>query len=181
MTNASLTAICGKPPIPIHSKDDEASHEEAIMFKLLVDLINVPDEEYDRRNSASTAAHATNALYMSMAQDSLPQKTEQYSYGALWTIYSELFNFIKQIPVEHHAMQRLVDWISELRKIHVQTLHIWGKDIELWKGLPLLGPEWVELVQEYGVSSEDCKGRRFRAFRDLLESSGSYALYDYWK
>lgn len=77
-------------------------------------------------------------------------------------------------------MQRLVDWIAELREIDVQTLHIWERDIELWKGLPLLRPEWVEWVEEYYVSPEDCKSSRFRAFRDLLETSGGYALWKPW-
>ncbi|CAD0113272.1 unnamed protein product, partial [Aureobasidium uvarum] len=181
MTNASLTSICGHPRISIHSQDDKASREETIMFNLLIELINVSDQEYDRSTAASAAAHATNALFISMTPDPSRRQTEKYSYGALWTIYSELFNFIKQIPVEHHAMQRLVDWVAELRKIHVQTLHIWGKDIELWKGLPLLNPEWVELCQEYCGPREVMLSRRFRTFRDLLESSGGYTLYNYWK
>ena len=116
-----------------------------------------------------------------MTPDASLRHTEDYSYGALWTVWSQLFNFIKQVPVGHHAMQRLVDWIAELRMIEVQTLHIWGKDIDLWKGLPLLYPEWVEWVEGYYVSPEDCKSHRFRTFRELLETSGGYALWDHWK
>jgi hypothetical protein len=77
-------------------------------------------------------------------------------------------------------MQRLVDWIIELRKIEVQILQIWGKEIELWRELPLLGPEWVEWVEEYHVA-DDIKGHRFRTFRDLLERDGGYALWNHWK
>jgi hypothetical protein len=50
MTNASLTAICGHPPIPIHSQDDDASPGETIMFNTLVTLIDVPDQDYVRRS-----------------------------------------------------------------------------------------------------------------------------------
>jgi hypothetical protein len=78
-------------------------------------------------------------------------------------------------------MQRVVDWIIELRKIEVQTLQIWGKDIELWKGLPLLGPEWVEWGEEYYVAGDDPKNNRFRVFRDSLECNGGYALWNFWK
>jgi hypothetical protein len=133
-----------------------------------------------RSTSASIAAQATNTLYLSISAESSLRQTETYSYAALWTIWSELFNFIKQIPVEHHAMQRLVDWIIELRKIEVQTLQIWGNDIELWRQLPLLGPEWVEWTEEYYVA-QDIEGDRFRTFRDLLERDGGYALWNYWK
>ena len=48
MSNASLTTICGFPPIPIHSQDDNASPGETVMFGILTDLINVPDQEYVR-------------------------------------------------------------------------------------------------------------------------------------
>ncbi|KAI4851118.1 hypothetical protein E4T44_02332 [Aureobasidium sp. EXF-8845] len=181
MTNASLTAVCGNPPIPIHSQDDDASSHETTMFNILVTLINVPDQDYTRSTSALIAAQATNTLYQCISAQSSLRQTETYSYAGLWTIWSELFNFIKQIPVEHHAMQRLVDWIIELRKIEVQTLQIWGKEIESWKDLPLLGPEWVEWVEEYYANPEDCKSGRFKTFRDLLESSGGYALWNYWR
>lgn len=107
--------------------------------------------------------------------------SEQRSYAALWTVWSELFNFIKQIPAEHPAMQRLVDWIIELRELEGQTLHIWNRDIELWKDLPLLGPEWLEWVEEYYVHPENGRGSRFKAFRDLLEEQSGYALWNFWK
>jgi hypothetical protein len=48
MTNASLTAVCGNPPIPIHSQDDDASSEETVMFNILVTLIDIPDRDYVR-------------------------------------------------------------------------------------------------------------------------------------
>jgi hypothetical protein len=48
MTNASLTAICGTPPIPIHSQDDAALPGETTMFNTLVTLIGVPDRVYVR-------------------------------------------------------------------------------------------------------------------------------------
>ena len=48
MTNASITAVCGDPPIPIHSQDDDASPHETTMFNILVALINVPDQDYVR-------------------------------------------------------------------------------------------------------------------------------------
>ncbi|KAH0372720.1 hypothetical protein KCU65_g991, partial [Aureobasidium melanogenum] len=181
MTNAALTTVCGHPPVPIHSESDETWPPETEMFNILVNLIDVPDEDYSRTTSASQAASATNALFLSMTPDASLRHTENYSYAALWTVWSQLFNFVKKIPVEHHAMQRLVDWIAELRLIEVQTLNIWGKDIELWKDLPLLKPEWVEWVEEYYISPEDCKSNRFRTFRDLLETSGGYALWNFWK
>jgi hypothetical protein len=77
-------------------------------------------------------------------------------------------------------MQRLVDWIIELRKIEVQTLQIWGNDIELWRQLPLLGPEWVEWIEEYYVAG-DIEGDRFKTFRDLLERDDDYSLWNFWK
>lgn len=46
MTNASLTAICGNPPISVHFQDDEASSHETIMFKTLVALLKVPNADY---------------------------------------------------------------------------------------------------------------------------------------
>jgi hypothetical protein len=116
-----------------------------------------------------------------MTPDPSLRRTEKYSYPALWTVWSELFSFIKQVPVEHQAMQRLVDWIIELRGIHVQTLHIWSKDIELWKDLPLLGPEWREWIEEYYVHPEDGRSDRFKEFRDVLEEDGGYALWNFWK
>ncbi|KAG9532557.1 hypothetical protein KCU93_g1111, partial [Aureobasidium melanogenum] len=181
MTNSALKAICGYPPIPIHSESDETWPPETEMFNILVSLINVPNEDYSRATSASQAAHATNALFLSMTPDPSLRHTEKYSYGALWTVWSELFNFVKQIPVEHHAMQRLVDWIAELRGIEVQIMHIWGQDIDLWKELPLLYPEWVEWIPQYCVSPKDCRGSRFRTFRDLLETSDGYKLWNLWK
>jgi hypothetical protein len=48
MTNASLTAVCGNPPIPIHSQDDDASSGETVMFNILVTLIDIPDQDYVR-------------------------------------------------------------------------------------------------------------------------------------
>jgi hypothetical protein len=78
-------------------------------------------------------------------------------------------------------MQRLVDWLIELRKVEVQTLQIWGKDIELWRGLPLLGPEWAEWAEEYYVAGDDPRNNRFRTFRDSLDRNGGYALWNYWK
>jgi hypothetical protein len=48
MTNASLTAICGSPPIPVHSQDDEASPGEIVMFNTLVTLVDVSDRDYVR-------------------------------------------------------------------------------------------------------------------------------------
>ncbi|KAG9605305.1 hypothetical protein KCU77_g638, partial [Aureobasidium melanogenum] len=144
MTSPALTAMCGYPSLSIHSESDETWPPEIEMFNILVSLTNVPNEDDSRATSALQAAHATNALFLSMTPDPSLRDTEKYSYGALWTVWSEPFNFVKQIPVEHHAMQRLVDWIAELRGIEVQTMHIWGQDIDLWKGLPLLYPEWVE-------------------------------------
>jgi hypothetical protein len=133
-----------------------------------------------RTTSASTVAQATNALYHSISAESRLRQKETYSYAGLCTIWSELFNFIKQIPVQHHAMQRLVDWIIELRKIEVQTLQIWGNDIDLWRQLPLLGPEWVEWIEEYYVAG-DIEGDRFKTFRDLLERDDDYSLWNFWK
>ena len=115
-----------------------------------------------------------------MTFDASPQRAEQHSYAALWTVWSELFNFIQQIAAEHPAMHRLVDWIVELRKLKVQTLHIWNRDIELWTGLPLLGPEWREWIEEYYVHPEDGKSSRFKAFRDMLEEDNGYALWNFW-
>jgi hypothetical protein len=46
MTNASLTAVCGSPPIPIHSQDDDARWGETVMFNILVTLIDIPDQNY---------------------------------------------------------------------------------------------------------------------------------------
>lgn len=121
---------------------------------------NTACNQQGRNASASAAARATNSLFLSMTTD----PSEQHSYAALWTIWSRLFNFIKQIPAEHPALQRLVDWIVELRKLEVQTLHIWNRDIELWTELPLLGPEWLEWVEEYYVHPEDGKSSRFKPF-----------------
>jgi hypothetical protein len=45
-TNASLTAICGNSPNPIHSRDDDASSGETAMFNILVTLIDIPDQDY---------------------------------------------------------------------------------------------------------------------------------------
>lgn len=115
-----------------------------------------------------------------MTPDASLRHSGDFSYAALWTVWSELFNFIKQTPVEHHAMQRLVDWIAELRQIEVQTLDIWGKDIDLWKELPLLYPERVEWIPQYCVSPEDRRGGRFETFRDLLETSDGYTLWNLW-
>jgi hypothetical protein len=78
-------------------------------------------------------------------------------------------------------MQRLVDWLIELRKVEVQTLQIWGKDIELWRGLPLLGPEWAEWAEGYYVAGDDPRNNRFRKVRDSLDRNGGYALWNYWK
>lgn len=45
MTNAALTAICGHPPIPIHSDSDETWPPETEMFNILVNLMNVPNQD----------------------------------------------------------------------------------------------------------------------------------------
>jgi hypothetical protein len=61
MTNASLTAICGNPAIPIHSQDDEALPGEKVMFNTLVTLINVSDQDYVRRSYIPVPTLHTNS------------------------------------------------------------------------------------------------------------------------
>jgi hypothetical protein len=46
MTNASLTAVCGIPPVHIHSQDDDAWWGETAIFNILVTLIDTPDQHY---------------------------------------------------------------------------------------------------------------------------------------
>lgn len=46
MTNAAFTAICGDPSIAIHSESDEEWPPETELFNILVDLINVPNQDY---------------------------------------------------------------------------------------------------------------------------------------
>jgi len=46
MTNAALTAVCGTPSIPVHSRDDDALPHERTMFNILVTLLDVPVEDY---------------------------------------------------------------------------------------------------------------------------------------
>lgn len=48
MTNSALKAICGYPPISIHSESDETRPPETDMFNILVSLINVPNKDYVR-------------------------------------------------------------------------------------------------------------------------------------
>lgn len=172
MSNAALTATCGSPPIPLHSQSDETSPSEIAMFDILTDLINIPTHEYQKHTSAAKTARATNLLYLSLLPNLNFRRTN--SYSAIYTIWSELFNFVKQIPIEHEAMQRLLDFIAELKKIDVQVLHIWGRDIRLWDELPLLNPEFIEeWDQRDGVEWD-----RLQMFRDKLEADGVYVIHD---
>ncbi|KEQ99095.1 hypothetical protein AUEXF2481DRAFT_1913 [Aureobasidium subglaciale EXF-2481] len=158
--NAALKATCGHPPIHIHSQDDDALPNETAVFTILVELVDVPDDTYDKDVSASRAAVAINTLYLSERPD--PATRRSGSEGYLYLIWSELFSWVRQIPVEHSAMHRLVDLIAELMKIDTQTLLIWGQDIKLWPQLPLLNPEFVEeCEQRRGVELQ-----RLEAFKD---------------
>ncbi|THY19929.1 hypothetical protein D6D02_02153 [Aureobasidium pullulans] len=172
MSNAALTATCGNPPIPLRSQSDETSPSGTAMFNFLTDLINIPTHEYQKHTSAAKTARATNSLYLSLLPD--PNFRRTNSYSAIYTIWSELFNFVKQIPIEHEAMQRLIDFIAELKKIGVQVLHIWRRDIRLWDELPLLNPEFIEeWDQRDGVEWD-----RLQMFRDKLEANGVYVIHD---
>ena len=109
---------------------------------------------------------------MSDTSDPRLQDPVRFLHG-IWPL---MFEFLLQMPPDHYAVQRLVDLVVELRKIDVETLNIWGRDIKLWSDLPLLGPEYVEECEQcldYGNSS-------LKVFRDLLEIEG-YALFDYSK
>ncbi|KAI5258734.1 hypothetical protein E4T42_00327 [Aureobasidium subglaciale] len=189
--NAALKATCGHPPIHIHSQDDDALPNETAVFTILVELVDVPDDTYvnlaidtirivtdninqDKDVSASRAAVAINTLYLSERPD--PATRRSGSEGYLYLIWSELFSWVRQIPVEHSAMHRLVDLIAELMKIDAQTLHIWGQDIKLWPQLPLLNPEFVEeCEQRRGVELQ-----RLEAFKDKLAADGVYTLRSAW-
>lgn len=71
-------------------------------------------------------------------------------------------------------MQRLIDFIAELKKIDVQVLQIWGRDIRLWDELPLLNPEFIEeWDQRDGVEWD-----RLQMFRDKLEADGVCVIHD---
>lgn len=77
VSNAALTAICGSPPIPLHSQSDETSPSETAMLNIFTDLINIPTHEYQKNTSAAKTARATNSLYLSLLPDPNFRRTDQ--------------------------------------------------------------------------------------------------------
>jgi hypothetical protein len=77
---------------------------------------------------------------------------------------------------DHNAIQMVVNPVAELKKLDVVTLHIRGKDIRLWTELPLLGPEYRELREQF--QKEEFENSGLKVFRDKLEANGVITLFN---
>lgn len=125
--------------------------------------------------AATKAAKSVNSSYQTTMSDSLDVRNrdpERFLYG----IWPPMFELIQQVPSGHFAIQRLVDFLAELKKIQVETLQIWGHDTSLWTDLPLFAPEFVEQCEQ---DTGDYEKSSLKAFRDLLKVNGVYTLFDY--
>ncbi|KAI5242016.1 hypothetical protein E4T43_04982 [Aureobasidium subglaciale] len=115
--NAALKATCGHPPIHIHSQDDDALPNETIIFNILIELTDVPEDTYvtlaidtikivtndidqDRNVSASRAAVAINAFYLSERPDPATRRLGSENY--LYLVWSELFSWISGFDCPAH-------------------------------------------------------------------------------
>lgn len=70
----------------------------------------------------------------------------------------------------------VVNLVAELKKLDVMTLNIWGEDIRLWTELPLLGPEYRELREQF--QKEEFEKSGLKVFRDKLEADGVVTLFN---
>lgn len=80
-----------------------------------------------------------------------------------------MFELLQQIPPGHHTIQRLVDFVADLKKLQVETLQIWGHNTRIWSNLPLFAPGFAEQVEQ---DTGDYEKSSLKAFRDLLEADG---------
>ncbi|KAI4735524.1 hypothetical protein E4T50_13967 [Aureobasidium sp. EXF-12298] len=140
-------------------------------------LQSIAQGEYESSGAAARAADSVNSLYQTTITGSLDVRSRdpvRFLYG----VWPPMFELLQQIPPGHYAIQRLVDFVAELKKTQVETLQIWGHNTRIWSNLPLFAPEFAEQVEQ---DTGDYEKSSLKAFRDLLESDGIYTLFDYSK
>ncbi|KAG9734751.1 hypothetical protein KCU73_g10686, partial [Aureobasidium melanogenum] len=178
LENVRLKCTIGPPPVLLYLPDDTSSTPTiTAFFQIITELLSIAQGEYESSGAPARAADSVNSLYQTTMTGSLDARNrdpERFLYG----VWPPMFELLQQIPTGHHAIQRLVDFVAELKKIQVETLQIWGHNTRLWSYLPLFAPEFAEQVEQdtvdYGKSS-------LKAFRDLLEADGICTLFNYSK
>jgi hypothetical protein len=125
--------------------------------------------------AACKAARTINEL----RPDNHPEHSYQHklpAYNFLYGVWSTILSTITQVQSDHNAIQMVVNLVAELKKLDVMTLNIWGQDIRLWTELPLLGPEYRELREQF--QKEEFEKSGLKVFRDKLEADGVVTLFN---
>jgi hypothetical protein len=103
-------------------------------------LIKNADKRYFYRG---LAVPRVDSMYQTTMTGSLDVRSRD-PVRFLYRVWPPMFELLQQIPPGHHTIQRLVDFVAELKKIQVETLQIWGHNTRLWSDLLLFAPEFAD-------------------------------------
>ncbi len=119
-------------------EDDDPWDVDQAIFDILVDVL-----EPDSTLSLQEAALKLDALFPTKRSEQ--EKPKETPESFLWEFWGRFVKTAQQIPHDSPAQDQLVDLVLALKSLdNPQTLEIWGRKVQLWTDLPLLGPELTE-------------------------------------